>query len=354
ELDQTLAVRGQRCAEQEAALVKKLADMDRIERESRCSQAQLETESKRVRTAVKKLAKERAALESKQHECEASQVEERERLGQVESGLDRLRVELNDRERAQNDRQAELDRAAEELEKSREEQEASVTSSVAELAEAKEAGDRRPELSGTPEARHEESLEQQCASHAAIATFWESFDFSTIGSDADRGPAVVEPQESTVDHKSPTTKDAALRAALAAARAEIEAADEVPPVTKQSPPPEASSDSKHVKTLGSTIGDVDGQNQPVKFTGEMATELAATPAAAQLSAMQAPLSEPVPSTNAEFAKLGAAAQKKLKLLRRLNPAKSEAELLAQIMSQQPQNQPQKQDGRSKRKWFQFK
>ena len=95
---------------------------------------------------------------------------------------------------------------------------------------------------------------------------------------------------------------------------------------------------------------VAGQEWLESYLCEMATELAATPAATQPEVVQVPVSEPVPSSDAEFAKLGVAAQKKLKLLRRLNPAKSEAELLAQIMSQQPQ----KQDGRSKRKWFQFK
>ena len=119
------------------------------------------------------------------------------------------------------------------------------------------------------------------------------------------------PYDAAEPDEAPESQADAMRAALEAARAEVQAASEAPPNSRR---------SRKAYRAGATKKDKDPKQ--VKVTGD----LLAKPKSAsdEESAKPEPPSQDLPPDVVT----------KLKLLRRLNPTRTEPELLAQIASKQ--------------------
>ena len=214
-----------------------------------------------------------------------------------------------------------------------------------------------------------DALETLQASHAAVAAFWVNFDFTQAGlgtapvetppddeveEEAGVAPAAVEDRlTETAEVQDCVSKEPefpepdgdpepdALHRALAAARAEIEAAENEPP-PGLSPEEQRELDARAAADVA--------EDQVVKFTRDMASaEAAGESAEAQQSRRLQPArtfaqAEACGSGDTE---LDPETARKLRMLRRLNPTKSKQELLAQITLEKTG----KSTGQKKRGWF---
>jgi len=192
------------------------------------------------------------------------------------------------------------------------------------------------------------NAEQVLARHQAVASFWKSFvNPAAVESGTDANP---EPDITDSSDDSAVAEDAsvsangaaclvdaeayqanAMRDALAAARAEVEAAkNDTGPTLKKPRRPSRS---------GSKNG---GKDRPIKVDANRLKEQA------ELEAKRvAEASEPVEVQSID---LHPEMAKKLRTLRRLNPGRSDAELLAQIEKEKNMPAPA---GKQKKSWFSF-
>ncbi|MGB2984496.1 MAG: hypothetical protein WBE26_01325, partial [Phycisphaerae bacterium] len=269
--------------------------------------------------------------------------------------------------------QARLDKLTSQLEQER----AQYTEGLADIEKREEdvlalveEADARCDAASTDLANASLNMMERHACHTAIARFWEDFnlnaqvvedveltqegdaaaddtDTSEMGAgdlpvradDAGETTVEADPVQEPVSDECPGDDDeqvieadesqaAAMQAALASARAEIEAADdEPPPGLPAGAPPETDPSPPEPESSSS----------PYKVT----SDLLATPTVDDKTSL-AEESEPSLDLDPETAN-------KLKLLRRLNPAKSQGELLAQITAEKT-GKPETRQKRRK-KWF---
>jgi hypothetical protein len=129
-----------------------------------------------------------------------------------------------------------------------------------------------------------------------------------------------------------------MRAALAAARVEIDTADdEPPPGWQRDPKPEEVRAPQHPSV-----------DEPADFTAD----LIASPIISDRDGENEETEgkEEPPDRGTQLADLDAETAQKLRLLRRLNPSKSQQELLAQIMAEKAEQQ-ESRGVSKKRGWF---
>lgn len=329
-------------SEAASAESQRVADELAEARKKEFAEAQQQAES--LRTEVESL---RGAIKDLEAQVETAQVEQganaddadnaHREVVELESNLKKQRMEFEERNAILQDERNALDARAAEIEL----RERDALALMEEMEQGQSGdGERETQYSATVDAS---------AVHGAVASFWESFDLSALPTnDAARPPMVpVTPAEPITppdgaDHANnnaePAPDDeiedtqAAMRAALTAARAELEQADQEPaPGTKRSGKANKSAPAAKVKSA----------NDPIKITRESLMKRAKEEEAGDTAAKTKQEEKPLPQD------LDAAALQQLRMLRRLNPNQSDEQLLGRINTKPESPGGQKQ----KRGWF---
>jgi len=171
------------------------------------------------------------------------------------------------------------------------------------------------------------SYQHDC--HAAIATFWNNFEFTAPAIQEQESEPVAAP---VVDNEEEEiTQATAMKSALQAARAEVDAASQQSAKVKKSTT--KTTKKKSTKPSGYT---------PIKVTKETLAKKDTTEEDKKKKTTKEVDTFP--------AGLDAETRKKLKTLRRLNPGKSDEELLNKVGKKAAKQG----KGKDKKNWFSFK
>ncbi|MFH1110263.1 MAG: hypothetical protein V1790_13875 [Planctomycetota bacterium] len=298
------------------------SELGKLRAESNALRTEIELSRTRERELAGSLGKAEAAHAREMHAAEDARVEAK-----------RLAVQLDEEKKAAAERQAAIERREQEVLTLLEEVEAKSTAS--------------------PNAPDGVALlAQRQASQAAVAAFWAEYKIApqsgpgaratgrskqadpparnTAAPDASeaRTSAETAPVEPGAAEEPVDTQASAMRDALAAARAEVEAAKREEPSAVHSGPRQKSTSNGRKRKAANT---------PQKFTRDLAGTAPELPA-------------PQPAAVVASIDLDPDTANRLRMLRRLNPSKSDAELLARITAESTKAGKPKQ----KKSWFALK